>query len=87
MYKVIWDNTTATYDEMKETHDKLYNATYNESNKDILYEMYHEFFTRTVTVPVAPTAADYLTVTTCATPATCTYNVKSAGANVLRADF
>jgi hypothetical protein len=47
MYKVIWENATASYDEMKETHDKLYNASVNETSKDILYEMYHEFFTRT----------------------------------------
>ena len=87
MFKVIWENTTATYDEMKETHDKLYNASNNETNKDTLYEMYHEFFTRTKSITNTPRATDYLTVATCATPATCTYNVKSGGANVLRKDF
>jgi len=46
MYDVIWQNTTASYDENKETSEKLYNATLNETNKDVLYEMYHEFFTR-----------------------------------------
>lgn len=75
MFKTIWENATASYDEMKETHDKLDNAAKNETNKDILYEMYHEFFTRTKTVTVVPKATDYLTVSTCATPATCTYNV------------
>jgi len=79
MFKVIWENATATYDEMKETHDKLYNASNNDTSKDILYEMYHEFFTRTKTVTNTPRATDYLTVATCATPATCTYNVKVSG--------
>lgn len=51
MYEVIWTNTTASYDENKDMQDKLYNATLNETNKDNLYEMYHEFFTRTTPVP------------------------------------
>lgn len=87
MYKVIWENATASYDEMAETHDKLYDASKNESSKDTLYEMYHEFFTRTKVIPNTPRPTDYLTVATCATPATCTYNVQAGGKNVLRADY
>lgn len=69
MYKVIWENATASYDEMAETHDKLHDATQNETSKDTLYEMYHEFFTRTKVIPNTPKPEDFLTVTVCANPA------------------
>lgn len=90
MYKVIWENQTASYEEMKETHDKLYDASNNETNKDTLYEMYHEFFSRMVTVPNVAIPTDYLTVPICntAVPPVCTnLNVKSGGQNVLKPDF
>ena len=46
MYQIIHANSTATYDEIKDHHDTLENATKNETSKDKLYEMYHEFFTK-----------------------------------------
>ena len=59
MFEVIYANTTATFEEIKETHDTLINATKNETSKDKLYEMYHEYFTKTKTITVQPTAKDY----------------------------
>ena len=46
MYQIIHANSTATFDEIKDHHDTLENATKNETSKDKLYEMYHEFFTK-----------------------------------------
>lgn len=60
MFEIIYSNATATFEEMQETHDTLLNATKNETSKDKLYEMYHEYFTKMKTITVPPTEKDYL---------------------------
>ena len=62
MMNKIWQNKTATYDEMKEMHDTLMNATKNETSKDKLFEYYHHFLTDKTTVTKVPGDNDVLHV-------------------------
>ena len=52
LYKGIAADASLTFDQKTDKHEKIYNATWNETNHDDLYEGYHEFFTKTKSTTV-----------------------------------
>ena len=59
LYKGIAADATLSNDQKEDKHEKIYNATWNETSSDDLYEGYHEFFTKTKSA----TAANKYTIT------------------------
>ena len=63
LYKGIAADASLTNDQKEEKHEKIYNATWNETTHDDLYEGYHDYFTKTKEIPNPAYLMEAYTVT------------------------